>query len=72
MQNEDIHIHASSQEALDLICLALEARYGARVQLYRYRDPGGEWHAWGTLCVIPARRASHPMNKPGHRRIIIS
>jgi hypothetical protein len=72
MNNEDIQIHASSQEALELACEALESRYGARVRLYRYCDPNGEWHAWGTIRTLAPRRPSHPLNKPGHRRIIIS
>jgi hypothetical protein len=72
MQTDDIKIHASSQEALELACEALEFRYGTRVQLYRFCDTTGEWYAWGTIRTLAPRRHAHPMNRPGHRRIIIS
>jgi hypothetical protein len=72
MQTHDIQLRAATKEALDLICQALEAQYSTRVQLYRFRTPDGEWRASGTIAVIGARRASHPLNKPGHRRIIIA
>jgi hypothetical protein len=72
MQTQDIQLRAATKEALDLLCQALDAQYGSRVQLYRFRAPDGEWHARGTIAVLSARRASHPLNRPGHRRIIIA
>jgi hypothetical protein len=72
MQTHDIELRAATQEALELMCQALEAQYPTRIQLYRFRAPDGEWRAWGTLALLGPRRPSHPLNKPGHRRIIIS
>jgi hypothetical protein len=72
MQTHDIQLRAATQEALDLMCQALEIQYGSRVQLRRYRSPDGDWRAWGTLAVLGVRRPTRPLNKPGHRRIIIS
>lgn len=72
MQMHDIQLRATTKEALDLLCQALDTQYGSRVQLYRFRAPDGDWHARGTIAVLSARRSTRPLAKPGHRRIIIA